>query len=148
MEELHEVTRQYLRCPDHVEAVARRQRVHFNDANGLMEATAASILVSQLAAQPRFTLTSVDMNNPAASPSLQDLTLQDLLHARLLVLYNPPRSKAEDIGLDPYYSNVSPLLRKPQEQEDVRPACLRSAIFSPQSGRIEIPVALRTPEEL
>lgn len=51
MEEFHEVTRQYLSCADPVEAAARRQRVLYSDANGLMEATAASIMANLLSLQ-------------------------------------------------------------------------------------------------
>ncbi|KAF3539996.1 hypothetical protein F2Q69_00025163 [Brassica cretica] len=46
MQELHEVTLQYLCCVDPVEAAARRQRVLESDAEGLMETTAASIVAT------------------------------------------------------------------------------------------------------
>ena len=51
MEEFHEVTRQYLSCADPVEAAARRRRVLYSDSNGLMEATAASIMANLLSLQ-------------------------------------------------------------------------------------------------
>lgn len=44
MEELHEVTRQYLSCDNPKEAAARQMRVHESNARGLMEETAASII--------------------------------------------------------------------------------------------------------
>lgn len=46
MDELHEVTRQYMSCSDPVEAAARRQRILYIDANGLMEETAAAIMAA------------------------------------------------------------------------------------------------------
>lgn len=46
LEELHEVTRQYLSCPDPVEAAARRQRVQYTDENGLTEATTSAMLAT------------------------------------------------------------------------------------------------------
>lgn len=46
MQELQEVTQQYLRCADPVEAAARRLRVLTGDAEGLMDKTANSILAA------------------------------------------------------------------------------------------------------
>lgn len=46
MQELQEVTQQYLSCADPVEAAARRLRVLAGDAEGLMEKTANSILAA------------------------------------------------------------------------------------------------------
>lgn len=46
MQELQDVTRQYLSCADPVEAAARRQKMLASDAEGLMEQTAASILAA------------------------------------------------------------------------------------------------------
>ncbi|CAN6860031.1 unnamed protein product [Brassica oleracea] len=46
LQELQEVTKQYLSCADPVEAAARRQRVLAGDAEGLMEKTAESILAA------------------------------------------------------------------------------------------------------
>lgn len=52
MEELHEVTRQYLSCEDPIEAAARRQRVLISDAQGDMERTAAAIISAAAMSTP------------------------------------------------------------------------------------------------
>ena len=44
MDDLREVTYQYVNCPDPTESAARRQRVLDGEANGLMEETAARII--------------------------------------------------------------------------------------------------------
>lgn len=46
LQELQEVTKQYLSCADPVEAAARRQRVLAGDTEGLMEKTGESILAA------------------------------------------------------------------------------------------------------
>ncbi|KAJ4881686.1 Uncharacterized protein Rs2_38741 [Raphanus sativus] len=48
LQELHEVTKQYLSCADPVEAAARHRRVLEGDAEGLMEQTADSILAATI----------------------------------------------------------------------------------------------------
>ncbi|KAJ4891893.1 Uncharacterized protein Rs2_31641 [Raphanus sativus] len=72
MEELHEVTRQYLSCPDPVEAAARKQRVHFSDTNGLLERTAETILAAttKLPATPRQL--QLSDSNPVTPPPIND----------------------------------------------------------------------------
>lgn len=46
MNELHEVTLQYINCDDPVESTARRQRVLHGDAQGDMEEAAARIIAA------------------------------------------------------------------------------------------------------
>lgn len=66
MEDLHEVTRQYLSCSDPVEAAARRQRVQYSDEQGLMEKTAASIMSSML---PASLCPQYSDGNPVTPPT-------------------------------------------------------------------------------
>ncbi|CAF1926420.1 unnamed protein product [Brassica napus] len=49
MDDLQEVTRQYVNCPDPIESAARRQRVLHGDAHGQMEETADRILTAAVA---------------------------------------------------------------------------------------------------
>lgn len=53
MEELHEVTLQYLNCPDPKEAAARRQRVLISDAIGDMEEAASTITAAAIRNAPQ-----------------------------------------------------------------------------------------------
>ncbi|WZZ37096.1 hypothetical protein YC2023_020497 [Brassica napus] len=68
MEDLHEVTRQYMSCDDPVEAAARRQRVLYTDANGLMEETAARILASTQRRSPNSEQRETSECNPVTPP--------------------------------------------------------------------------------
>ena len=49
MDDLQEVTRQYVNCPDPIESAARRQRVLHGDAHGQMEETVDRILTAAVA---------------------------------------------------------------------------------------------------
>lgn len=139
MEELHEVTRQYLSCSDPVEAAARRQRVLFSDANGLMEETAAAIMA---ASQGNLTVAehraSAD-SNPATPPPQYECPLNLLLHPDPAVdCYTPPERREEDIGLDPYYSDVAHVQNTPVKDASNNTK-IRSIIISPNLGtEIEI----------
>lgn len=153
MEELHEVTRQYLNCPDPVEAAARRQRVLRTDAEGLMESTAASILTAGLARQSRLTLMDEDSSNPATPPPLQDPLLQASIVPAPLVLQNTTNNKEDDMRIDPYYNDASPITHQDKSRDEVdqtavRTPRLRSAIVSPQMEARDTPLALQTPLEL
>ena len=79
MEELREVTYQYTNCPDLVESAARRQRVLDGKVHGLMEETAARIIVAAVEAQqhnqnvsiPQISLAAMDrVVNAANSQSV------------------------------------------------------------------------------
>lgn len=59
MEELHEVTRQYLSCSDPKEAAARRQRVLNGDARGETEEAADAIIAAAIKTKRSGTSTSV-----------------------------------------------------------------------------------------
>ncbi|WZZ32695.1 hypothetical protein YC2023_016096 [Brassica napus] len=64
MEDLHHVTRQYLSCPDPVEAEARRQRVLLGDASGQMEETAVAIIAAETRRQALLSQSMGDESNP------------------------------------------------------------------------------------
>ncbi|CAG7910582.1 unnamed protein product, partial [Brassica rapa] len=98
MEDLQEVTKQYLSCTDPIEAAARKQRVLTGDASGLMEETAASILAA---------------SEPPSRP---------LSPWELVLSPQGGDDKEEDTGLDFYYYEVSPLQpphRVPDQQENL-----------------------------
>ncbi|KAF3498285.1 hypothetical protein DY000_02056663 [Brassica cretica] len=122
MEELQEVTRQYLNCPDPKEAAARRQRVLYSDANGLMEATASRILMA-MASQQALSLRGRNPDsNPNTPPPIQEKTFQEILGPDPSLICSPQGGEDDevDIGLDLYYSGISPnteaiLLKKRQD---------------------------------
>lgn len=69
MEELHEVTLQYLNCPDPKEAAARRQRVLISDARGDMEEAASAIIAAAIRNAPQQpTRTSATTSNSGFQP--------------------------------------------------------------------------------
>lgn len=128
MEQLHEVTRQYLSCPDPVEAAARRQRVLYSDANGLMEETAASIMASTPNHARVIRQTTLE-SNPATPPPLQDAMGRSLL----LPVLDSPGNRTET-PLEPADINVgAPPITDPQETETERPIRLRSVVISPSN---------------
>ncbi|KAH0917738.1 hypothetical protein HID58_025398 [Brassica napus] len=65
-------------------------------------------------------MTTVDSN--PITPHRQELPLNALLFPDPSVCYTPPVRPEENIGLDPYYSDVA---------EKNRPARIRSVIISP-----------------
>ncbi|CAN7135561.1 unnamed protein product [Brassica rapa subsp. narinosa] len=133
MEELHEVTRQYPNCPDRVEAAARCQRVHFSDANDLMEQTKAAILAAKAANQPFIPLQiRASDSNPVTPPPSNDYPLRAWLFRDPSILISPKsKEEKEDDGLESMFSN-DPLFVAPKEtlQERVGPARIRSIVVS------------------
>ncbi|KAG5376385.1 hypothetical protein IGI04_040981 [Brassica rapa subsp. trilocularis] len=109
MEDLQEVTKQYLSCTDPIEAVARKQRVLTGDASGLMEETAASILAAS--EPPSRPLSPWERGIRSVSPQAHDNPLNTLFLADHTVVLSPQGGddKEEDTGLDFYYYEVSPL---------------------------------------
>ena len=75
MEDLQQVTRQYLSCPDPVEAAARRQRVLQGDASGEMEETAAAIIAAETRRQSLISQTLGSESNPNTPPPNQEYPL-------------------------------------------------------------------------
>ncbi|KAJ4890132.1 Uncharacterized protein Rs2_29880 [Raphanus sativus] len=147
MNELHEVTRQYLSCADPVEAAARRQRVQYTDAEGLMETTAASILAASTKGHPQLQQAPGNLSNPVTPPPLQDPVLQALIYPAPLVLY-PPSIIEEESGENQYTKDDTPPATNHQDQEAEGSQRLRSIIVSPQVEDRDTPLALRTPPEL
>lgn len=134
MEELHEVTRQYLSCPDPIEAAARRQRVHFSDANGLMESTTASILASAATmtrtGYPPLQLRDCD-SNPVTPPPLNEFPQDSWLLPESPRMLSPINRLEEDDGLEPLPSDASPCVKATPQGEKEKPTRLRSVIVSP-----------------
>lgn len=102
MEDLHHVTRQYLSCPDPVEAAARKQRVMLSDLNGDMERTAASIIAGEAR---RLELSLAD-SNPNTPPPAQNYSFHELIQPGTSSLHSPQVRLEEDIGLDQRNSDV------------------------------------------
>lgn len=136
MEELHEVTRQYLSCPDPVEAAARRQRVHFSDVNGLMEATAASILTTAATKAnqryPPLQIRDCD-SNPVTPPPLNEAPCNDWLFPDPSTILSPVNGIEADDGLKHFSKETSPTVETTPISAKERAARVRSIIVSPNS---------------
>ncbi|KAJ4881665.1 zf-CCHC_4 domain-containing protein [Raphanus sativus] len=132
MEELHEVMRQYLNCADPVEAAARRQRVMYTDANGLMEETAARILAVTQGRRASSDSHQEWENNPVTPPPRQDLSVQNLLPP------NPPtKDKSSTRSTERLIEEAGERQTLQQNLEDTlnsvgRPARIKSIIVSPE----------------
>lgn len=133
MEELHEVTRQYLSCSNPVEAAARRQRVLYGDANGQMEDTARAIIHSAKNRQSLSNLVRGSESNPVTPPPLQGPYFQPLLLLDTAGYTPPDRTEVEPIVELPY-SDVEPVreLNSPINHRG-EPARMKSIIISPQA---------------
>lgn len=143
MEELQEATRQYLSCPDPVEAAARRQRVNIGDAKGEMEAAALSIIKAaegKLASSyivrtgDSNPVTPPPLHNgyPVTHPPLQEVCLQDLASSDCVVLHTPQdNGKGEGSSNQPLNEVI--ILRSPSTPLEKRaePKKLKSIIISP-----------------
>ncbi|CAN6838046.1 unnamed protein product, partial [Brassica oleracea] len=136
MEELHEVTRQYLSCPDPVEAAARRQRVHFSDVNGLMEATAASILTAAATRAnqryPPLQIRDCD-SNPVTPPPLNEAPCNDWLFPDPSTILSPVNGIEEDDGLKHFSKETSPTVETTPIAAKEMAARVRSIIVSSNS---------------
>ncbi|CAN7119737.1 unnamed protein product, partial [Brassica rapa subsp. narinosa] len=94
LQELQEVTKQYLSCADPVEAAARRQRVLAGDAEGLMEKTADSILAAS--AEQRRPLSPWERGVRSESPPGIDFDLA-MQPSDSVVLTRRPNKSPEGI---------------------------------------------------
>lgn len=132
MEELQEVTRQYLNCPDPKEAAARRQRVLYSDANGLMEATASRILMATASQQALSLRDRSSGSNPNTPPPIQEKTFQEILGPDPSLIRSPQGGEDDevDIGLDPYYSDISPNTKAILQKRQDNAARIRSLIVN------------------
>ncbi|CAH8391626.1 unnamed protein product [Eruca vesicaria subsp. sativa] len=139
MEELHDVTRNYLNVTDPIEAAARRQRVLHSDATDLMERTADAIMAaSHQTSQPRL-ISQANESNPVTPPPLQEDPLHAPLLPQQLADYCPNYGEEKDIDLDPLYRETASYADENPEEEEVNSARIKSIIISPQAGRIELP---------
>ncbi|KAL0844219.1 hypothetical protein Bca101_017465 [Brassica carinata] len=131
MEVLQEATRKYLSHPDLVEAAARRQRVHFGDANGEME-EAASVMLA--AAEERNELASqrnLGENDPVTPPPLQ-------LHPQeAWMLPDPSVVRSPSVNCDLEVDLEDDLREGLELERENSPArsVIRSIIVSPTNGK-------------
>ncbi|KAL0697604.1 hypothetical protein Bca4012_053726 [Brassica carinata] len=132
MEELQEATRQYLSCPDPVEAAARRQRVHFSEANGELEETSARILAaSQPTRQTPLQVVNAD-SNPVTPPPLHEENINSLLLPDPSLVSTPSLREEDDPVLETHYSETPrPEGQNIRETDTERPTRLKSVIISP-----------------
>lgn len=118
MEDLHEVTLQYLSCADPTEAAARRKRVMLGDARGDMENTAARIVAAAEKSQhQRLNL----IDEPSPGQNLPPTTTVLLLQS------------AEDVAIQAAAaSNQDPdeTSRAPPPRKRGRPAKLKSIVVT------------------
>lgn len=132
MEELQEATRQYLSCPDPVEAAARRQRAIQGDARGDMEETALSIIHAEKERQatPNY-LAFVDSD--PSTPATQGSSLPRMLFPDPAAFFYTPPVRGEDItGVDPLISAAPPPGQEPIQKETLEPTTRTiSIIISP-----------------
>ncbi|KAF3485097.1 hypothetical protein F2Q69_00055453 [Brassica cretica] len=135
MEDLHEVTRQYLSCPDPVEAAARRQRVLHGNAQGQMEETATAIIAAARKRQDQQALVfgeRTSESNPVTPPPPQTNLFHGSTFPGPSGCVTPPLREEEDFGGDPLYSaspRQAPQTTLPKEQGTS--AKLKSIIVSP-----------------
>ncbi|KAL0715672.1 hypothetical protein Bca4012_064994 [Brassica carinata] len=132
MEELHETKRQYLSCPDPVEAAARRQRVLQGDATGQMEETAASIIAAETRRHALIALSMGSESNPNTPPPNQGFPLNDLPLTDPLDNLSPQSKEGGEINetIAQRDSRDSDTERTPQRSVEI-PAKLKSIVISP-----------------
>lgn len=129
LQDLQEVTKQYLSCVDPVEAAARRQRVLAGDAEDLMERTAESILAAS--ADQRRPLSPWERGVRSESPPGIDF---DLVMQPSGVEVTPPpvtrRGEPNDIG------GLGLMTQTNNTTEEIQAGKLKSVIVSP-NGLLE-----------
>ncbi|CAN7015337.1 unnamed protein product, partial [Brassica rapa subsp. trilocularis] len=127
LQELQEVTKQYLSCADPVEAAARRQRVLAGDAEGLMEKTADSILAAS--AEQRRPLSPWERGVRSESPPGIDF---DLAMQPSDVEVTPPPPPALR-SIDPNGIESVVLTRRPNKSpEGIYSGRFKSIVVSPE----------------
>ncbi|KAF3502059.1 hypothetical protein F2Q69_00044121 [Brassica cretica] len=102
MEELNQVTLQYLSCSDPTEAAARRQRVLMGDAQGQMEEAAYRIIAAATAGTVQLVTLNPTLAEPSSPPpntsdhiSQPEASIQDQLQSNTTVLLLPPQTLME-----------------------------------------------------
>lgn len=137
MEELHEVTRQYLSCSDPVEAAARRQRVMYSDANGQMEETATAIIKAAKDKQKMFMQASTSDSNPVTPPPIQGYDAQEIYHQEVAIITTPTdRGERPDTEADVRTELVPANQTNPLSERN-QTAKLKSIIVSPMTNEEE-----------
>lgn len=130
MEQLHEVTRQYLSCRDPVEAAVRRQRVLHGDAHGQMEETAAAIIAAKLKRAALSALEEASNCNPVTPPPLQNYVPQVICLPENAEQLNPQEND-ENGTLEPVGSDTNLRALPSQRKGRGRPARLKSVVVTP-----------------
>lgn len=147
MEDLHHVTRQYLSCPDPVEAAARRQRVSFVDASGQMEETAASIIAAETRRHALFSQSRGPHNTPPPPLNqkfpLRDITLPAPTDNCSPKIEENAFAAGEDTEIDLRYREVDTTPRRESEG----PTKLKSIVINPVLGPDEVPLIPQEPVE-
>ncbi|CAN6851121.1 unnamed protein product [Brassica oleracea] len=147
MEDLHHVTRQYLSCPDPVEAAARRQRVSFVDASGQMEETAASIIAAETRRHALFSQSRGPHNTPPPPLNqefpLRDITLPAPTDNCSPMIEENAFAAGEDTEIDLRYREVDTTPRRESEG----PTKLKSIVINPVLGPDEVPLIPQEPVE-
>ena len=139
MEELNEVTLQYLCCTDPTEAAARKQRVLTSDASCLMEKTATNILVSETT--PRRPLSPWELGIKSVSPPANN----SLMGLRPDQIFSPTSltstlREEDDCGFTPPHRRASSSRRQsPPDEARATTAQIKSIIISPSSNSVEVP---------
>lgn len=133
MEVLQKATRQYLSHPDPVEAAARRQRVHFGDANGQMEEAPSEMLA---AAEERNNLVSQKSlmdYDPVTPPPLHQKPQEAWMLPDPAAERSPLENRELVLGLeDDFREELDPR----QESSPARPV-IRSIIVSPSNDLLD-----------
>ncbi|WZZ04170.1 hypothetical protein YC2023_090091 [Brassica napus] len=125
LQELQEVTKQYISCADPVEAAARRLRVLAGDAEELMDKTADSILAAST--EQRRPLSPWEMGIRSVSPPAIDF--DRAMQPSDVEFTPPPRPRSSEIHHQETTQHEEPnnIL-----MEDVNPARIKSLIISPR----------------
>ncbi|KAL0688156.1 hypothetical protein Bca4012_087833 [Brassica carinata] len=127
MQDLHEVTKQYLSCVNPVEAAARRQRVLASCAEGLMETNVNSILA--VSAEQRRPLSPWERGIRSESPP--GIDFDTAMQPSDVEITPPPKEMNREAQLqDPEGLQIQTDIGT----EEVTPTRLKSIIVSPKEG--------------
>ncbi|KAJ4868060.1 zf-CCHC_4 domain-containing protein [Raphanus sativus] len=128
VEEIQEATQQYLNCGDPVEAAARRQRVHFGEANGDVDEAATRILAANQYYKSLQQQHNFSISNLATPPPRQD---EHLVMDRSISYASPIGEKATNGNATNSVEVISPVDTSPVINGRTPAVRLRSVIVSP-----------------
>ncbi|CAA7020162.1 unnamed protein product [Microthlaspi erraticum] len=121
MQELQEVTIQYINCPDPAESAARRQRVMLSEEQGLMEETAANIITAATISYQRTLNFEQDQEEEEVTEIGQQTTqdipcTQDILKKRR---GRPPKNKRNSpaVGISLRQRRMAQVNNSPQVRD-------------------------------